>query len=1207
MRRNQQETTIGLHRAALLLATGALLFACSAAVSAQSDPERPGDSVEPLGVAVPGAVEEPQAAESASAPEPPAAGPSEPAPGESPTSPASTASERPSSEEPADGGQQAPRPGRKPRSGGLSGLLRKLNLFQGVTLSGSNVFTFQNHRVEGSRSAFETQRWDTGRTVRQSSVHVEGPLWKEILFQADISDSGWGPGYSRWLVGFVGNDTALLYGDVDMRLGGNEFVGFQKSTRGWQLDQRLPGGGFMRGFYAREKGLVRNQTFIGNDTPGPYFLTYTPVIEGSEVVKVNEEYLKFGTDYRLDYDSGQLWFEPVEGQPRIITASDTISVSYQSLGYLNQGPGQTYGLRAEVPLLDERLIVGLTTLQQKRPGSGSLQDTVGYQEDIYNGSGSTGPFDTNFRPIIANGASVVYKGKRQIIDTPLVVLVDGSEQLEGVDYDSYRSIGRVIFRRAVPPTSLVMVRYYYDIRNDKPTGDQSLWGLDAAYRLAKGLNLTLDWATSDGGSESTRGQALSTSVDYARRGLRLLAEYRDVEPTFNYMDTVGFKRREKGLNLGGQWQINDHITLSNRYSDVESDSGLSFGYSGYGGGYDFASGVSTLATSAQATGSTGRSVSSRRNDLSLTVRYDGWPDLSLQRSSMSNAGGITGSSDYTTDAVRLSWSPRGTRLSLRTNYSRSTQSNLRSSSTSSSTLTRVGSNSRQLQAAVTYNPSDALSFAASTAYNTSSAIETVNTSSSHNTQLTARWAPSPKFDVELSRSLSRTDGRVSSGYYSSYPVGTPGTGGGPSLPGGYSPGGSPLPPGGGSGGSGGGTSAVRPSSDDVSDRLSVTFRPSNVLSFDLNAGRRKYKSTGSQGYLADSNQEFWNLGASWLASDALSLNMSLGSDTMQFLDKDRGTVSNNSFIFGVSYRPPEARWSASVNLNLQDGTSPTYAGYGRLQRYRTVSTDLFDINGEFTYDLTDDLTLVGTAGLSDFAGGYADFRKTSAELRMRYRINGSTGLDLGYRFIKNISRHDETSLLLGSTSAGQNYLTNTFLLTLSTNFSGGVGQGDGRFRGSRRPGLGYGSGPGTFGGYQAGLQAGRSSSMIPFGGGVDYYSGRGVGSGFGSGARIGGQAASRFDALTMAQAQQRQLQDYGPFGPDVAWGAGAAGARSGPGTLTAGLGDFRKKEHVEGELPGPAGLEVPPGERTPQSRERKPGRPAEPADWMLLQDGRSYW
>jgi hypothetical protein len=41
--------------------------------------------------------------------------------------------------------------------------------------------------------------------------------------------------------------------------------------------------------------------------------------------------------------------------------------------------------------------------------------------------------------------------------------VDGVEQQAGVDFDAAREIGRIIFRRAVTPTAVVRITYYYEI------------------------------------------------------------------------------------------------------------------------------------------------------------------------------------------------------------------------------------------------------------------------------------------------------------------------------------------------------------------------------------------------------------------------------------------------------------------------------------------------------------------------------------------------------------------------------------------------------------------------------------------------------------------------------------------------------------------------------------------------------------------------
>ena len=1091
-------------------------------------------------------------------------------------------------------GAPAAAPKKKKPKSGIARFLEQNDLFQGVTITGQNTLTFQQNDVEGSKTTYESQRWDTDSVVRRSSLHLEGPVWKELVFEADISDSGWGQRYSRWVAGYVGHDSALLYGDLDLQLGGNEFVAFRKSTKGWQFDQKLPGNGFARGFYTREKGLVRNQTFVGNDTAGPYFLTYTPVIEGSEVIKVNEEFLEFGTDYRLDYDTGQLYFEPVDGQPRIITAADTVSVSYQSLGYNNQGPGQLYGFRAEVPVLKDRMLVGVTTLQQDRQGGSSVYDTVGYQEDVYNGSGSTGPFDTNYRPIIVDGTSVVYKGERQIIDKALTVLVDSVEQLEGVDYDAFRTIGRVIFRRAVPPTSLVIIKYFYDIDTGATaTGDQQLWGVDLTYTINDNMNWSLDWAQSSGVTDDQDGNALSTMLSYNTKGgaVRLVGEYRSVDPTFAYIDTVGFRRREKGINFGAEWDVNEHISVTNRYSKLDSDSGLSFGYSGYSGGYNF--NTFSAADTSQTT-STAHTVATERNELNVRLDYEGWPNLTYQRSSMSNNGANTGDSDYTTDSINLSYNPRGKNYSIQSRLSTTKQRSFRPASGTTTESTLTGSDSDQFQTSVSYNPSDKLSFSASYSENSSSAVETVNNSTSDNVQLTARWNPNSKVSVDLTHSESSSSGRVTSGFYGSTfsaaattQINNPGGGGG-----------------GGDDDDDDEEETERPGITDRNDRLSISWRPSQRLSLDLAFGMRDYSSTGSQGYLADSTQDFWNFGAMWQVSEALSLNLALSKDDLQFLEEDRGAVLNRSYVLSASYRPPGTNWSAGLTLNIQDGSSPTFVGYGRLQRSRMVATKLTDISGQLSYQLSDDLSLVASGSISDYAGGYSDFKKHTGEVGLRYRLSNTVGVDFGYRFIKHVSRTTEDDLIFGTSGSGQNYIANTFLLNLNTSFRGGVGSsGPGRSVGGRA-GVGYSGGPGTFGGYSPSLYTGSST-------GYTGYSPTGAGafSGFGTGTtnRYGtGYGPSTFDTLGQTSTRQTMTDLFGatPFG------AGGYTAPSGSGkSIKKGIGEFRDTGTGGGAFDqafNPETGRPEPGPGRPLPGGALPGTALD-EDWWLLEDNMAYW
>ena len=125
----------------------------------------------------------------------------------------------------------------------LNRTLDRAGLFQGVQISGQNTLTLQKNLLQGSQSTFAGQRWDTGDFYHQTSLHLEGPVWREFGFQADLSASGWGQDHSRFLVGYAGHDTALYQGDLYIDLRGNEFASFSKSLKGWQLDQRLLGNG----------------------------------------------------------------------------------------------------------------------------------------------------------------------------------------------------------------------------------------------------------------------------------------------------------------------------------------------------------------------------------------------------------------------------------------------------------------------------------------------------------------------------------------------------------------------------------------------------------------------------------------------------------------------------------------------------------------------------------------------------------------------------------------------------------------------------------------------------------------------------------------------------------------------------------------------------------------------------------------------------
>ncbi len=1081
----------------------------------------------------------------------------------------------------------APAPARAGWADSIQEFLDRAGLFQGVQASGQNTLTLQRNFLQGSQQAFEGQRWDTGNFYRQSSLHLEGPIWKKFGFQADLSASGWGQDYTRWVLGYVGNDTAVYYGDLNVNLPGNEFASFSKSLRGFQLDQALPNRGLLRVFYSQEKGYTRNETFPGNNTSGPYFVTYTPIIDNSLNVKVDERILQLGTDYRVDYQTGELWFEPTSGPPRIIPSTSTISVSYQSSGY-SSNVGTLSGVRAEMPLRRGRGVVGLTVLRQNRPAVGQ-GDTAGYQEDIYEGSGTTGPFDTNYRPILADGASVTYRGETKTITKAIVVLVDLQEQREGVDYDAYRSIGRVIFRRAVPPTSLVKIQYYYSLGITYGSPDLQINGLDLSYRISNNMSLVGQFARSTGGSSGSSGTALSTLLAYSKPNFNMTAEWRNMQPTFSYMDTVGFYRSESGLNTRLDWRLNQYLSLSSLYSDVKTNNGLSFGYSGYSGysTFDTYSTYSAQGLGPQQT-TTPTSLDVRAKHASLGLQYlkPGLPALSWTLDNMSNSGGSLGKSTYTINQFQVQHD-FSTRLKAQASWQNNHQTY--GGGSGESATPPASSNSVLSLISVTWSPNEKLSFSANLNNNRStgnSATGTdINPASSTATalQLSARWAPSPQLSFNLDRTGTVSNGAVGSGLYGGIGGGlyTMGTSAATNPMGVSSPTGQPALPWAALGPQqiSGGDSDTDTSTryEDVNTTLGITYSPSDKLNLGINLARRSYLSSGNVGYLADSVQNTHNLFATYRFSPTWSLTTSLGNDKLVFTDPGRGAVSNNIYTASLNYQPQQAPWGLGLTLNKQRGASPTYVSFGDRQRYLMVDTGLTDISGQIRYRLHDNSSVYCNLGLSDFASGYAAFKKSTADVGWQTNLGKSTQLNFGYRFIKNLAGTPTTPIFTGPAVTGQDYLSNTFALTITTSFSGGLGRsgtgasGVGPLAGTDYGNMGYtgfGSGFGsstglsTFGGYQTGIGSGSGYSGAGysrrtgtfgsgFGGGISNSYGS-YGSGLGR-SNYSGFGSSGGFSTGLGQFQQRESTTRPSTQPSLGWsptqpGTPAAGGETLPPT-----------------------------------------------------------
>ncbi|MCE5239070.1 hypothetical protein LLH23_11310 [bacterium] len=1012
-------------------------------------------------------------------------------------------------------------------------LFKDWGLFQGLQINGSNDLTFQQNLVQGSESAYSGQRWDTDSFIRQSSLSLEGPIWKEFAFKADFSSSGYGSSTSSFVMGYVGKSTAVYYGDLNIDLSGNGFASFSESVKGWQLDQKI-GPGLLRGFYSTTKSITRKQTISGNNTTGPYFLTYTPVMEGSETVKVNEQRMQFGVDYKLDYDSGQLYFEVEGGKSTIIPDTSSITVTYQSAGGDAQG-SMLYGARLLMPLMHNRAQVGVTMIKQDYP-EGNASDTVGYQEDVFTGSGSTGPFDVNFSPIIENGKTVIYKGKQQVIEQALLVLVDGFEKAENVDYDAYRSIGRIIFRSAVPATSMVTIRYYYDLSTDETVSDNALLGVDMFYHFSPQLSLEAEYGRSDGGSTANSGDALRTSLSYMTPKLRITGQYRNVAPTFTYMDSVSDTTRSRGLDFSASWEPIEHVSLGGTYSSLKSSEGYSFGSSTY------YTGTSAVKLAQDGSTTSGLSVDTSRSDMELRLDFPNWPILLWEYQQLSNASSSS-DSKYTYNNTSLNWSPTGKPYSISASYNQAHQTYL----SAEDSTTSDGSDTQQLQWSASYRPSDKLSFSFTQSRNDSSALDNASSSSSSNDQVSVHWSPWSQLDINYDLTLTSSVGNTSSSLSSASTLARL------------------LADGDNGDGGDDGSDTDEDDTDrytDNSQRLSIRYSPSQKLSFDLGWSQREYTSGGNVGYLTDSTQTTRSISASYMLSEALSFSASYTNDRTDYLDEDRGSVLNNTTSLGANYRPPGSRWNFALNYNLTTGSSPTYSGYGSSQKMWIVPNDLSDIQARVAYTLSDTSEVSFTGQLADYVGS-SNYTRQQIEVGYTHRLASFADLTFAYRYARNVSqgatdpRWGDISLTPGD----DNYLVNTFMLKLDTQFNTGVGgRGSGMSGGS--------SSMRSFTGYRAG------TSLTSFG--RSRY-GSSLGSSLSSGYR------DPFSSLARDQATS-QPQGYEVFGSGF---SGKTGFNQGLGNIS---GQRQRTEDESAGLPSTLGEEL-----------------LRVEDWQALDDLYSTW
>ncbi len=419
---------------------------------------------------------------------------------------------------------------------------------ESLVISGYHTMYFRSFKVSGDKNLYSYDNYGSDSTFDDyTNLYIRGKLYGNAFIDAQLSRDRFSPLRNKLTLEYKGKGVNIKVGSILASLVGNEFATFSKSLEGLLLSFALNDKTNLALVASRARGATKVESFRGNNTPGPYYLRFSPIVEGSEVVKVDDFLMRRGVDYDVDYYTGELNFLGA----RIISEGSLITVSYE---YLYGQQNAIYGFR-----LSKEGQWGITLLT--RPDFKYIPPQERSREEYFIGTGSPGPFYLSYRPIVENSETVI---------------VDGITYPKTAYQINYLS-GMVLFNTPVPAGSAIVIRYRYttDVAS---VGSKQVLGLDGKINLL-GLPLVLQMAQSTDGVRQGTAFGLQTSKNLKSKAGELAFSYnlRAIGDDFIPLESVGFFRQERGHTLSLNWRNLENTLRANlNFSSGKRPYGYSF-------------------------------------------------------------------------------------------------------------------------------------------------------------------------------------------------------------------------------------------------------------------------------------------------------------------------------------------------------------------------------------------------------------------------------------------------------------------------------------------------------------------------------------------------------------------------------------------------------------------------------------------------------
>lgn len=222
------------------------------------------------------------------------------------------------------------------------------------------------------------------------SLDLTGTILQKIKIKGNFlqSDSEL---ENKYALGFDGDNWKLNIGDINTGIGMTKFVNYNRALTGIRYEGNYDTLGIAV-IASIPKGKSKYERILGNGTSGPFILSYSPVVSGSEKVFLNNKKLTVDTDYIIDYLTGRVVLKNI-----ILDYTDSLDITYEQ----------------KQSIFDRSLYGGYTAYKFKDFFSGEGQiGIIGFTEQDSKNNAETIFYSTGVSPAAQN----IYGIKGEIIN-----------------------------------------------------------------------------------------------------------------------------------------------------------------------------------------------------------------------------------------------------------------------------------------------------------------------------------------------------------------------------------------------------------------------------------------------------------------------------------------------------------------------------------------------------------------------------------------------------------------------------------------------------------------------------------------------------------------------------------------------------------------------------------------------------------------------